>query len=154
MIDTIALWALDGVRRREPIGIVGVAAAAAAIPPAATARYGSAWLDAFGGLSSQARRTGSLGASKWLGDVGFGHRATLATLTLATLVAFAWLAHEAWRGRRRLGVSGSVSALGQGWLNPWYASWGISLSAPEEDRLAWALAVGLTGFLLLDVVPH
>ncbi len=149
-----ALWALDRVRRREPIGIVGVAAAAAAIAAAATARYGSAWLDAFGGLSSQARRTGSLGASKWLGDLGLGHRATLATLTLATLVAFAWLAHEAWRGRRRLGVSGSVSALGQGWLNPWYASWGISLSAPEEDRLAWALAVGLTGFLLLDVVPH
>ena len=34
-------------------------------------------------------------------------------------------------------VSGSVAALGQGWLNPWYASWGVSLSATEEDRLAW-----------------
>ena len=129
-------------------------AAAAAIVGFATFRYGTAWLHAAGGLSSQARRTGSLGASKWLGDIGLGHRMTLATLTLATLVAFAWLAREAWQGRRRLGVSGSVSALGQGWLNPWYASWGISLSAPEEDRLAWALAIGLTGFLLLDVVPH
>ena len=51
-------------------------------------------------------------------------------------------------------VSGSVAALGQGWLNPWYASWGVSLSATEEDRLAWVLAVGLTAFLLGDVVPR
>ena len=58
------------------------------------------------------------------------------------------------RARRRLGVSGSVAALGQGWLNPWYASWGVSLSASEEDRLAWVLAVGLTAFLLVDVVPR
>ncbi len=76
------------------------------------------------------------------------------TIGLATLAAFAWLALEAWRGRRRLGVSGSVAALGQGWLNPWYASWGVSLSATEEDTLAWVLAVALTAFLLLDVVPR
>jgi hypothetical protein len=150
----LLLWALDRARRRRPLGIGGLTAGTAAIAALATARYGATWLDALGGLSSQARRTGSLGASKWLGDVGLGHRATLATLTLATVVAFGWLALEAWRGRRRLGVSGSVAALGQGWLNPWYASWGVSLSASEEDRLAWALAVGLTGFLLLDVVPH
>jgi len=51
-------------------------------------------------------------------------------------------------------VSGSVAALGQGWLNPWYASWGVSLSATEEDRLAWVLAVALTAALLGDVVPR
>ena len=117
-------------------------------------RYGTTWLEAFGGLSSQARRTGSIGLSKWLGDLGLGHREILVTIGLATLAAFAWLAREAWRGRRRLGVSGSVAALGQGWLNPWYASWGVSLSASEEDMLAWVLAVGLTAFLLLDVVPR
>jgi hypothetical protein len=47
-----------------------------------------------------------------------------------------------------------VAALGQGWLNPWYASWGVSLSATEEDRLAWVLAVALTAALLGDVVPR
>jgi hypothetical protein len=149
-----ALWAIDRLRRREPLGLAGLAAGALALVAGATARYGATWLEAFGGLSSQARRTGSIGLSKWLGDVGLGHREVLVTIGLATLAAFAWLAREAWRGRPRLGVSGSVAALGQGWLNPWYASWGVSLSAGEEDGLAWALALGLTAFLLLDVVPR
>jgi hypothetical protein len=150
----LALWAIDRFRRREPLGLAGLVAGTVALVAVATARYGTTWLEAFGGLSSQARRTGSIGLSSWLGDLGLGHRATLGAIGLATLAAFAWLALEAWRGRRRLGVSGSVAALGQGWLNPWYASWGVSLSATEEDRLAWALAVALTGFLLLDVVPR
>jgi len=150
----LVLWSIDRVRRREPLGLGGLAAGAVALVVTATARYGTTWLDAFGGLSSQARRTGSIGLSKWLGDAGLGHRAILATIGLATLTVFAWLALEAWRGRRRLGVSGSAAALGQGWLNPWYASWGVSLSASEEDRLAWVLAVGLTAFLLVDVVPR
>ncbi len=150
----LALWALDRARRREPLGFVGLITGAAAIVGVATARFGATWLEALEGLSSQARRTGSIGFSKWLGDAGLGHRATLATIGLAGILAFAWLALEAWRGRRRLGVSGSVAALGQGWLNPWYASWGVSLSASENDRLAWVLSVGLTAFLLLDVVPR
>ncbi len=150
----LAIWAIERARRREPLGLVGLAAGGVALVAGATARYGTTWLEAFGGLSSQARRTGSIGLSRWLGDLGLGHRAILVTIGLATLAGFAWLAREAWRGRRRLGVSGSVAALGQGWLNPWYASWGVSLSASEEDRLAWVLAVGLTAFLLLDVVPR
>lgn len=150
----LALWALDRVRRREPLGLWGLAAGIAGVVSVATARYGTTWLEAFAGLSSQARRTGSIGLSKWLADAGLGHRAILVAIGLASLAAFAWLAREAWHGRRRLGVSGSVAALGQGWLNPWYASWGVSLSAGDEDRLAWVLAVGLTAFLLLDVVPR
>lgn len=150
----LALWALDRLRRREPLGLAGLAVGFAGLVAAATARYGTTWLEAFGGLSSQARRTGSIGLSKWLADVGLGHRAILLAIGLASLAAFAWLALQAWHGRRRLGVSGSVAALGQGWLNPWYASWGVSLSAGDEDRLAWVLAVGLTAFLLLDVVPR
>ena len=150
----LVIWAIDRVRRRAPLGLPGLAAGAFALVAVATLRYGSTWLEAFQGLSSQARRTGSIGLSSWLGDLGLGHRPTLAAIGLATLAAFAWLAREAWRRRARLGVTGSVAALGQGWLNPWYASWGVSLSAGEDDRLAWALAVGLTGFLLLDAVPH
>ena len=149
-----AVWAIDRARRRAPLGLAGLAVGGVALAAGATAHYGTTWLEAFSGLSSQARRTGSIGLSKWLGDVGLGHREILATIGLASLAAFAWLALESWRGRRRLGVSGSVAALGQGWLNPWYASWGVALSSSEEDRLAWVLAVGLTGFLLLDVVPR
>jgi hypothetical protein len=150
----LVIWALDRARRKLPLGLAGLAAGTVALVAAATLRYGTTWLTALGGLSHQARRTGSLGLSDWLGEIGLGHRATLGVIGLATLVAFAWLARAAWRSQARLGVTGSVAALGQGWLNPWYASWGVSLSASEEDRLAWALAVGLSGFLLLDVVPH
>jgi len=120
----------------------------------ASGRYGTTWLTAFEGLSSQARRTGSIGLSHMLDIVGFGHRTILATMALLTVGAFTWLVVEAWRARARLGIAGSVAAIGQGWLNPWYASWGVSLSAGENDRVAWALAAGLTGFLLLDVVPR
>jgi alpha-1,6-mannosyltransferase len=150
----LGLWLLDRARRREPLGLLGLAGGTLALVAVATARYGTTWVEAFGGLSSQARRTGSIGLSNWLGDAGLGHRTILVTIGVATLCAFAWLAVAAWRGRCRLGVAGSVTALGQGWLNPWYAGWGVSLSATEEDRLAWALAVGLTAFLLLDVVPR
>ena len=142
------------IGRRLGLGFALILAMTVAIAAVATARYGTTWLGALDGLSSQARRTGSIGLSKWLADVGLGHRAILVTIGLAGVVAFAWLAVSAWRGRRRLGVSGSVVALGQGWLNPWYASWGVSLAATEEDTLGWVLAVGLTAFLLLDVVPR
>jgi hypothetical protein len=150
----LLLWAIDRVRRREPLGLAGLGIGLVTLIAVSLARYGTTWFEAFGGLSSQARRTGSLGLARWLGDLGLGHRAILMILGLATLATFAWLGHEAWRGRRRLGISGSAAAIGQGWLNPWYASWGVSLSASEEDRLAWLLAVGLTAFLLLDVIPR
>lgn len=150
----LALWALDRARRREPLGLTGLALGALGLLAVATVRYGTTWLEAFNGLSSQARRTGSIGLASWLADVGLGHRTILVTIGLATLVAFAWLARSAWRGRPRLGLAGSVAAIGQGWLNPWYASWGVSLSATEDDGLAWVVAVGLTGFLLLDVAPR
>lgn len=150
----LALWMIERARTRKPLGIAGLAGGAVALLVAATARYGTTWLEALNGLSSQARRTGSIGVSKWLGDAGLGHREILVTMALASVAVFAWLAYEAWRGRRRLGVSGTATALGQGWLNPWYASWGVSLSASEDDRLAWVMAVGLTAFLLLDVVPR
>jgi hypothetical protein len=150
----LVLWGIERVRRKHPLGLAGMAGGTVAIALVSTLAYGTAWLGALQGLSGQARRTGSIGLSKWLGDLGLGHRATLATITLALGAVLAALALHAWRRRARLGVAGSALALGQGWLNPWYASWGVSLSASEEDRLAWTLAIGLTAFLLLDVVPR
>lgn len=150
----LGIWAIDRWRRREPLGLAGLGAGALALVVVATARYGVTWLDAFDGLSGQARRTGSIGLSHWLAGLGLGHRPILATIGIVSIAVFAWLAAEAWQGRRRLGVSGSAAALGQGWLNPWYASWGVSLSATDESRLAWALGIALTGFLLLDTFPR
>lgn len=133
--------------------IAGLAGGSLAIAVAATALYGPHWLQAVNGLSSQARRTGSLGLSGWLSDLGLGHRATLAVIGSATLAAGGWLAVEAWRGRVRLGLAGVLAAVLQGWLNPWYAVWGVVLAAPEEDGVAQILAVGLSALVLRDALP-
>jgi hypothetical protein len=50
-------------------------------------------------------------------------------------------------------VPGVLLAALQGWLNPWYAVWGVSLAAPEEDSTAHIGAVLLTGLLLHDALP-
>ena len=119
----------------------------------ATALYGTAWLSAVQRLSEQARRTSSIGLSGWLGDLGLSHRPTVVVIGLLTLVAASWLAVQAWRGHVRLGLAGVLLAALQGWLNPWYALWGLALAAPEEDRTAQVLAVALSAFVLRDALP-
>jgi alpha-1,6-mannosyltransferase len=148
----VALVLLAGHLRDRRL-IAGLVGGGLAVAVGATALYGLHWLHAVNGLSSQARRTGSIGLSGWLGDLGLGHRATLAVIGSATLVAGAWLAVQAWRGNPRLGLAGVLIAALQGWLNPWYAVWGVTLAAPEEDGLAQILAVGLSALVLRDAIP-
>jgi len=133
--------------------IAGLLGGGLAIAVGATALYGPHWLHAVSGVSNQARRTGSLGLAGWLGNFGLGHRATLAVIGSATLAAGGWLAIQAWRGSPRLGLAGVLAAALQGWLNPWYAVWGVTLAAPEEDGLAQVLAVGLSALVLRDAIP-
>jgi hypothetical protein len=149
----LALWLVHRRRAGRPLGLAGLAAGAAAIAVVSTAAFGLGWLHASGGLSSQARRTGSFGLARWLGDAGLSHRPQLAVIGLFLLCAFAFLVREAWRGRLRLGLSGSALAFGQGWLNPWYASWGVSLSAPEEDGAAHLASLALCALVLRDALP-
>jgi len=56
----LVLWVIDRVRRRERVGLAGLGAGVVGLVGIAVARYGATWLEAFGGLSSQARRTGSM----------------------------------------------------------------------------------------------
>jgi hypothetical protein len=140
-------------RRRMPLGLLGFAAGGAAVAVVALARYGTDWLTAAGGLSRQARSTGSLGLASALADVGLGHRAILATLGLGFVIAYVFLVRDAWRGRARLGLAAGLFALAQGWFNPWYAIWPVALSASEEDRLGRWLALGLSAYALRDALP-
>jgi alpha-1,6-mannosyltransferase len=143
-----------GARRRNGFRLLAWSAGwLLALALAATALYGTAWLDAAGRLSEQARRTGSIGLSDWLGDLGLSHRPTVVVIGLLTLAVALWLALQAWRGHVRLGLAGVLLAALQGWLNPWYALWGLALAAPEDDRTAHVLAVALSGFLLFDALP-
>jgi len=56
----LVLWVIDRVRRRERVGLAGLGAGVVGLVGIAVARYGATWLEAFRGLSSQARRTGSM----------------------------------------------------------------------------------------------
>ena len=150
----LGLVVLGGRVRRE-LHLVGWTAAwLAALSLAATAAYGTAWLSAAQRLSEQARRTSSIGLSGWLGDLGLSHRPTVLVIGVLTLAAAYWLGRQAWKGHVRLGLAGVLLAALQGWLNPWYALWGLALAAPEEDRTAQVLAVGLSAFLLADALPR
>ncbi len=150
----LGLVALGGRIRGELRLLAWTVASLAALAVAATAVYGTAWPSAAQRLSEQARRTSSIGLSGWLGDLGLSHRPTVVVIGLLTLAAGAWLAREAWQGRVRLGMAGVLLAAVQGWLNPWYALWGLALAAPEEDRTAQILAVALSAFLLADAIPR
>ena len=136
---------LLGARFRERRLLGGLALGGVVVVATSFTLFGSSWIRAGSGLSSQARRTGSIGLSGWLADLGLAHRPTLAMITLLTLAAVAWLSWQAWNGRVRLGLAGVLLAAVQGWLNPWYAVWGVSLAAPEEDTAAHVGAVLLTG---------
>jgi alpha-1,6-mannosyltransferase len=149
----LALVALGDRKRHERRLLTWTAASLVGLAAVATIAYGTAWFSAAERLSEQARRTSSIGLAGWLADLGLSHRPTVLVIGLLTLVAAAWLGTQAWRGRVRLGLAGVLLAALQGWLNPWYALWGLSLSAAEEDRTAQVLAVALSGLLLSDALP-
>ena len=154
----LVLLALDfvagGVRSRRSrltrlivAGTAGIAFTSAA--------YGTAWRSAFTGLSEQSRRTGSLGAARWLHELGLHHREVvvlLDLLLLAFLAALVLLAVR--RNSRHLSLAGTGVAALQGWLNPWYAIWGGATVAFEEAvGLAVVANVALGAIVLRDALP-
>jgi glycosyl transferase family 87 len=149
----LVLLPLEFLAHRRRVSLVGLAAGGVAVAAVAFARYGTHWLTAAGGLSRQARSTGSIGLSHVLTELGLGHRAILVVLGVSFLLVYVYLLREARRGRARLGLAAGAFALAQGWLNPWYAMWPVALAATEEDRAARVLALVLTAYLLRDVLP-
>ena len=104
----LALVAL-GERRERGTRVLGWGALwIVAFAIGATAIYGTAWFTAAERLSDQARRTGSIGLSGWLQDVGLSHRPVVVLIGLLTLAAATWLGTQAWRGNVRLGPSRRV----------------------------------------------
>jgi hypothetical protein len=150
----LVLWAIERIRQRRPLGLLGLAGAAVALVVVATAVYGLEWPNALRNLGQQERLDHpSLGTLGWLEDAGLSRRPALAAATLAQLAALAYFAWTAWRGRLRLGLAAGALVLLAPRLDPWYALWPISLAAAdEEDRWGRVLAVCLSGFLLSDAV--
>jgi Glycosyltransferase family 87 len=142
-------------RARRAAFVPKLAGAAVAGVVLTSLEYGSGWLSAFRGLSEQSRRIGSLGAAKWLADLGAPHRVSVVVLGLITVVFLGWLALRAYRHHERhLSVGGTGLAACQGWLNPWYALWGGGL-LEFEDATAVAVAgsLCLSALVLRDALP-
>ena len=152
----LPLRGLEALRRRELARLAArVAVAAAAVAVVATLRYGSAWLRLLSPLSNQLRQTSSLGLPYWLDRIGVPERPAREALVALFVLFYAWLLREAWRGGRpRLARCAVALLLATSWLQPWYAVWAVPLAAVEEDRLARAGALALTGYFLWDAIPH
>jgi hypothetical protein len=150
----LVLWGIERIRRRRPLGLLGLLAAGGTLVVVATAVYGLEWPRALQNLQQQERLDHpSLGTFGWLEAAGLSRRPALAAATLAQLGALAFFAWTAWRRRLRLGLAAGVLVLLAPRLDPWYALWPISLAAADDDdRWGRLLAVGLTGFLLSDAV--
>ena len=133
--------------------LAGAGAAAVAIGTVASARYGTAWWNAVATLSDVGGRTGSIGLSRLLNAGGLSEdarRSAVASLQFMTIAALSL--HAGVTGRARLGLAAALLACFQGWLNPWYALWGLALSAADDrERAGRIISVGLSGYLLIDV---
>jgi hypothetical protein len=132
--------------------VLALAVSLAAFAALASLRYGFAWFDAARTISHVGRRTGSIGPGHWIDSLGFSSSTRDHVITASQLLVIlgltAWAART---GRARLGLGGTLLAATQGWLNPWYAIWGVGLSAADEtDRLGRILAVVLSAYLMLD----
>ncbi len=149
------LWLIARVRRRERTGLLGFVVATALVSAIAFAWWGPSWLEVFRTASSEGRRVSSIGLLGWfVDDVGVRYRNALALVTLIFAAALALLALAAWRrGRASLGLAGTVVALVQARLNPWYGTWGIGLAAADGELAGRLLALATTAFLLRDVLP-
>jgi hypothetical protein len=147
------LWAIEERRRHRSVGISGGLVCGLLVAIASFAVYGSGWLHVFSALSHQSSQATELGVCAWLGGLGVGHHLAVHLTYGAEVVALAAFSVAAWRGRLRLGLAACVWALLTTRLNPWYAIWGISLAAADDEDL-WGrvLAVGMTGYLLGDAI--
>lgn len=149
----LPLRALEAHRTGRSLRHTGFAAAACAIAAAASWRYGLEWLKAFGPLAQNAARQAEYSLPGRAASLGLGKEPALALAVALFLLAYLWLAREAWRGRARLGLCMGLALVATPWLAPWYAVWAVPLAAVEEDRLARLLALALSGYLLRDTVP-
>ena len=141
------------MRRTAASGTWGFAVAAIVVGAAAFARYGTAWLHAFGPLARNANHETSWSLPHRLEQLGVPHGASIALFALAFLVAYAWLAREAWHGRARLGLATCALLLALPYLVVWYVVWAVPLAAAEDDEPAALLSLVLCAYLLRQTIP-
>jgi len=141
------------LEQRRRFGWRGLGVASVIVSAIAFLAYSYHWLTIFSPVANQLRSSSSLGLPYWASRLGFPERYARYGLVLAFVVAYAWLAWQAWRGRARLALASCLLLLATSWLQPWYAIWALPLAAIEEDTLARVLAVALSAYFLRDAIP-
>jgi alpha-1,6-mannosyltransferase len=149
----LPLRVLEARTTRRPVGHAGFALAAVAVVVLATWRYGLSWVEAFGPLARNAQDTTSFALPSRLTQLGVPKGVAVALAAAAFVVAYAWLARQAWRGHARVALAAGVLLLCAPYVTPWYLAWVVPLAAVEEDRTARLLALALTAYLLPQTIP-
>ena len=149
----LPLRAIEARATGRRVGHWGFALAAIIVAAAAFARYGTGWLHAFGPLARNANLETRYALPHRLEQLGVPHGAAIALFALAFLVAYAWLAREAWRGRARLGLATCALLLALPYLVVWYIVWAVPLAAAEDDETAALLSLVICAYLLRQTIP-
>jgi len=131
---------LEARATRRAVGHAGFALAAAVVVVLATWWYGISWVGAFGPLARNASDTTSFALPSRLTQLGVPKAVALALAAVAFVVAYAWLARQAWRGHARVALAAGVLLLCAPYVTPWYLAWVVPLAAIEQDRTARLLA--------------
>ena len=147
------LRALEARATGRRVGHLGFAAAAAGIVLVATWRYGFHWLRAVVPLAENAERTTRFALPHRAEQLGVPEGAAIGVFAAAFAAAYVWLCVQAARGRARLALAAALLLLASPYVAPWYLAWVVPLAALEEDRLARALTLGLTAYLLPQTIP-
>jgi hypothetical protein len=149
----LPLRALEARSRGRRVGHAGFALAVTAVSGVAYARYGTAWLNAFGPLARNANHETRWALPHRLEQLGVPHAVALALFAAAFAVTYAWLAREAWRGKARLGLATCALLLAVPYLVVWYVVWALPLAAAEDDEPAALLSLALCAYLLRQTIP-
>jgi alpha-1,6-mannosyltransferase len=149
----LPLRALEARAQGRRVGHLGFALAALVLVAAASAQFGWHWLEAFGPLARNANKETQFALPHRLKELGVPHDVALGLLAGAFVLAYLWLARQAWRGRARLGLAAGLLLCASPYLVPWYAVWAVPVAAAEDDPPAQWLAVAITAYLLRQRVP-
>jgi hypothetical protein len=149
----LPLRALEAISTRRRVGHLGFALAVAVVVTVATWRYGLGWVDAFGTLWGNANRETRFALPHRLEQLGVPDSVAVGLFAVAFVVAYAWLAWSALRGRAHLARATVALLLATPYLAPWYLAWAVPLAAAEDDEWAGLATVALGAYLLRQTIP-
>jgi hypothetical protein len=142
-------------RRRLPrLPLVGIATGVAFVGAIGTWRFGASWMGALLPVGQQIDLVSSTSVPFLAGELADAPQLWVRRgFFVLFVLAYGWLAIQAWHGRSRRGLAAALLLLTAAWLGPWYVVWCVPLAVIEDDGLAQVLALTLTAFLLRDVLP-